>query len=76
MTGRSRLPGGEPHKARQRNTRRSGQSPARIAPSCKTGDVVLSKGRRGTVRRDLGDAEHTEIALAERIYRMRLSELG
>jgi rubredoxin len=34
------------------------------------------EGRSGTFRRDLGDAEHAEIALAERIYRVRLSELG
>jgi hypothetical protein len=31
---------------------------------------------RGTFHRDVGDGEHAEIALAERIYRVRLSELG
>jgi hypothetical protein len=70
------LPGGEPRKASQRNTRRAGQSPSRIAPIWKLGDVVHWKGRGGTFGRDVGDGEHAEIALAERIYRVRLSELG
>lgn len=76
MSGRARLPGGEPRKASQRNTRRAGQSPTRIAPVWRPGDVVRWKGRGGTFRRDVGDGEHAEIALAERIYRVRLSELG
>ena len=76
MSGRARLPGGEPRKASQRNTRRAGQAPTRIAPSWKAGDLVRWKGRGGTFRRDVGDGEHAEIALAERIYRVRVSELG
>jgi hypothetical protein len=76
MSGRARLPGGEPRKASQRNTRRAGQSPARVVPVWKSGDAVRWQGRGGTFRRDVGDGEHAEIALAERIYRVRLSELG
>jgi hypothetical protein len=38
--------------------------------------VVHWKGRAGTFRRDVGDGEHVEIVLADRIYRVRLSELG
>ena len=34
------------------------------------------KGRSGVFRRDVGHGEHAEIALAERIHRVRLSELG
>jgi len=37
---------------------------------------VRWKGRGGTFRRDFGDGEHAEIALADRIYRVRVSELG
>jgi hypothetical protein len=42
----------------------------------KSGDAVHWSGRAGTFRRDVGDGEHAEITLAERIYRVRLSELG
>ena len=76
MSGRARLPGGEPRKASQRNTIRAGRSPTRIAPLWKPGDAVRWKGRGGTFRCDVGDDEHAEIVLAERIYRVRLSELG
>jgi hypothetical protein len=37
--------------------------------------VVHWKGRGGTFRRDVGDGE-VEIVLADRTYRVRLSELG
>jgi hypothetical protein len=70
------LPGGEPRKASQRNSRRAAQSPTRAAPNWKPDDVVHWKGRGGTFRRDVGDGEHVEIVLADRIYRVRLSELG
>jgi hypothetical protein len=76
MPGRARLPGGEPRKASQRGTRRAGQSPTHIAPIRKPGDRVRWKGRDGTFRRDTGDGEHVEITLAERVYRVRLNELG
>jgi len=75
MSGRARLPGGEPRKASQRNTRRAGQSPPRIARVWKFSDAVRWKGRGGTFHRDVGDGEHAEIALADRIYRVLLSEL-
>jgi len=76
MSGRARLPGGEPRKASQRNARRAGRSPSRIARVWKSGDPVSWQGRSGTFRRDVGDGEHAEIALAERVYRVLLSELG
>jgi hypothetical protein len=75
MSGRARLPGGEPRKASQRNTRRAGHSPAQIGPVWKSGDAVRWKGRSGTFSRNVGDGEHAEIAFAERIYRVRISEL-
>jgi hypothetical protein len=75
MWGRAKLPGGKPRKASQRNTRRAGHSPGQIAPAWQSGDAVRWSGRTGTFRRDVGDGEHAEINLAERIYRVRLSEL-
>jgi hypothetical protein len=47
-----------------------------MAPVWKSGDAVRWSGRNGTFRCDVGDGEHAEITLAERIYRVRLSELG
>ena len=75
MSGRARLPGGEPRKASQRNTRRAAPIPVRVAPTWRLGDPVRWKDRSGTFRRDVGDGEHSEIALGERIYRVRTSEL-
>jgi hypothetical protein len=75
MSGRARLPGGEPRKASQRNTRRAAAAPALVARTWKSGDVVRWKERAGCFHRDVGDGEHAEIALGERIYRVRLSEI-
>ena len=75
MSGRSRLPGGEPRKASQRNSRRAGAPPIRITPSYRTGDPVRWKDRAGLFRREIGDGEHAEIAIGERIYRVRIAEL-
>ena len=76
MSGRARLPGGEPRKASQRNTRRAGAMPARITPAFRPGDPVRWKDRAGLFRREVGDGEHAEIALGERIYRVRIAELA
>jgi hypothetical protein len=48
----------------------------RIAPAWKSGDAVRWKGHAGTFQRDVGDGEYAEIAFAERVYRVRLTELG
>lgn len=76
MSGRARLPGGEPRKASQRNTRRAAAAPVRITPTYRSGDPVRWKDRAGTFRRDLGDGEHAEITIGERVYRVRTSELS
>jgi hypothetical protein len=76
MTGRARLPGGEPRKASQRNARRVARSPSQIARVWKPEDAVQWKGRSGSYGRDVGDGEHAEVVVAERIYRVLLSELG
>ncbi len=75
MAGRVRLPGGEPRKASQRGIRRAA-APARVDPTWQPGAAVNWKGRSGTYRRDLGDGEHSEIILGERVYRVRTIELG
>jgi hypothetical protein len=42
----------------------------------RAGDPVKWKERTGLFRREVGDNEHAEIAIAERVYRVKLSELG
>ncbi len=76
MSGRARLPGGQPRKASQRNTRRAGPIPARISPIWRVGDQVRWQGRAGVFRRDIGDGEHAEVVIAERVYRVRTNELA
>ena len=76
MSGRARLPGGEPRKASQRNTRRAAPIPARVTPIWRAGDPVRWKDRTGTFRRDVGDGEHAEIVIGERVYRVRTGELA
>jgi hypothetical protein len=76
LSGKQRLPGGEPRKASQRNKLRAGSVPGRISPTWRVGEPVRWKGRAGVFRRDVGDGEHAEIVVAERVYRLRISELG
>jgi hypothetical protein len=76
MSGRQRLPGGEPRKASQRNTRRAGPIAARITPIWRAGHAVRWQGRAGVFRRDLGDGEHAEVLIGDRVYRVRLRELA
>jgi hypothetical protein len=76
MSGRARLPGGEPRKASQRNKLRAGSRPARVSPTWRAGEAVRWKGRAGVFRRDVGDGEHAEVVIDERVYRVRTSELG
>ena len=75
MSGRARLPGGEPRKASQRGVRNKA-APARVAPVWRAGDQVQWKARAGTFRRDVGDGEHSEITLGDRVYRVRTTELS
>lgn len=75
MTGRSRMPGGEQRKASQRRTRRAAAVPTLTAPTWRPGDAVRFKDRVGTYRRDVGDGEHSEIIIGNRVYRVRTSEL-
>ena len=74
MTGRSRLPGGEPRKASQRNARRA-VTPTKAVLVWRASMPVLWKGRAGVFRRDVGDGEHAEVVIEGRVYRVRLAEL-
>ena len=76
MAGRARLPGGEPRKASQLNKLHAGSRPTTISPIWHAGDVVRWKGRAGVFRRDVGDGEHAEIVIGERVYRVRIGELS
>jgi len=53
-----------------------------VSPSASTvlarqpGEPVRWKERPGIFRRDVGDGEHSEVLIAERVYRVKTSELG
>jgi|HubBroStandDraft_6_1064221.scaffolds.fasta_scaffold43382_5 hypothetical protein len=68
MTGKSRLPAGEPRKASQRRTRRGKPLPTRITPQWRVGDRVRWQDKAGLFRHDLGDG-NAEVAIADRAYR-------
>jgi hypothetical protein len=74
MTGRSRLPGGEPRKASQKCVRRGEQLPPRIAPQWRVGDRVRRQDKAGLFDRDLGDG-NAEVTIANRAYRVRIVDL-
>jgi hypothetical protein len=40
------------------------------------GDQVRWRERIGILSRDLGDGEHAEIKIADRIYRVRVGDLA
>jgi hypothetical protein len=75
MTGRTRLPGGEPRKASQR-ARRAVTPGAKATPVWRASMPVLWKGRAGIFRRDVGDGEHAEVVIDGRVYRVRIEELA
>jgi hypothetical protein len=49
--------------------------PTRIMPTLRPGDPVRWKDRAGLFRREVGDSEHAEITVGERVYRVRIAEL-
>jgi hypothetical protein len=75
MTGRTRLPAGEPRKASQRRTRRAETLPTRITPQWRTGDRVRWQDKAGLFHRDLGDGTHAAIRIVNRLYRVRIADL-
>ena len=75
MSGRARLPAGEPRKASQCNSLRAAPIADRITPTWRSGDQVRWKGREAKFRRDVGDGEHAEVVIGERVYWVRTKEL-
>ena len=76
MSGRARLPGGEPRRASQRNARPAAPKTISISRTWRPGEKVRWKERAGVFRRDVGDDEHAEILIGERVYRVRVKELS
>src|SRR5258706_9222014 len=77
MSGRNRLPSGEPRKASQKRSRlarRRWRGRTHIAWT--RGANVQWQGREGRFQRDVGDGEHAEIVIAGRTYRVRRRDLG
>jgi len=75
MSGRQRLPAGEPRKASQRRTRRAAPSQVYASRVWHPGDKVRWRDRISDFQRDLGDGEHAEIRIFDRTYRVRLADL-
>jgi hypothetical protein len=63
-------------KASQRGRKLPVRAAAPILATRQPGDPVRWKDRRGVFKRDVGDGEHSEIVLADRVYRVITSELG
>ena len=76
MTGRQRLPAGEPRKASQRRSRQAASSPAQVSRVWRSGEQVNWRGRIGVFHRVRDDGEHAEIIIADRTYRVRVGELA
>jgi hypothetical protein len=75
MSGRARLPGGEPRKASQKRTRRGEAMPTRINPVWRLGDRVSWGGRVGSFLRAFTDGIHAEVRIEQRVYRVRIADL-
>jgi hypothetical protein len=76
MTGTQRLPGGERRKASQRHSRPAAPVQPLIRRRWRPGERVRWQDRVGVFRRDVGDSEHAEIVIADRIYRVRVGDLA
>ena len=74
MSGRARLPGGEPRKASQKRTRRAGPPATRLSPQWRIGDRIRWQDKAGLFRRDPGDG-NAEVTIANRTYRVRIGDL-
>ena len=62
-------------KASQRG-RKQPMSSAPALPTRQPGDPVRWKDRRGVFKRDVGDGEHSEVQIDERVYRVITRELS
>jgi len=69
MSGRQRLPAGEPHKASQRRTRRAAPLQIHVSRVWRAGDKLHWRDRVGEFHRELGDGELAETVISDRTYR-------
>lgn len=76
MSGRNRLPSGEPRKASQKRSRRAAPPATQAQIAWSPGATVRWQGRDGVFHRDVGDDEHAEILIAARTYRVRTKDLA
>jgi hypothetical protein len=67
MSGRARLPSGEPRRASQRHARRATQAPVAIESSWCPGDKVRWQGYTGSYLRDAVDGQ-AEVLIGARTY--------
>ena len=74
MSGRTRLPSGEPRRASQRHARRGMPAPTAIEPCWRPGDKVHWRGYAGAFLRDAVD-DQAEILIGTRTYLVRKGEL-
>jgi|1185.fasta_scaffold432256_2 hypothetical protein len=76
MSGRSRLPGGNPRKASQRHAHRAAQAPTVVvpAPTWRPGDRVRWKDYTGQYLRETIDGQ-AELLIGTRTYRVAAGEL-
>ena len=76
MSGKQRLPAGAPRNASQRRSRPAAPLQARLSRAWRPGDQVRWRDSIGVFSRDLGDGEYAEIRIADRTYRVRVSDLA
>ena len=76
MSGRQRMPAGEPRKASQRRARRGDAFTSLRKPCLAPRKKSMLVGRIGVFQRDLVDGEHAEIRISDRTYRVRLPDLA
>ena len=74
MTGKSRLPGGEPRKASQRQRPLSAPRRVVIERSWRAGDQVRWRDRDGVYLRAVDD-DLADIRIEARVYRVVRTEL-
>jgi len=74
MSGKSRLPSGEPRRASQRHARRAAQAPVAIEPTWNPGDKVRWRNYIGAFLRDADDGQ-AEILIGQRKYLVQKAEL-
>ena len=74
MSGKSRLPSGEPRRASQRHARRAVWAPVAIEPTWQPGDPVHWRGYTGSYLRDVENGQ-ADVLIGTRTYRVVRADL-